>query len=239
MIATHSGHGELASFLLRQGADANAAEAGYSALHAAVLRSQVGLVTELLEQGANRDAVIEHGTSGRRFSADFSIRHQLIGMNSLWLAAKYGEVEIFKTLVDWGADPLFINDRGVTLLHVAMGNSGSSLEFRRDRIPNATPDHETEEQLTLELARELIRHGVDVDAADNRGFTALHHAVLKDFDRLVEYLVAEGANIDAMTDREQTPLSLAATPQTIPGTNGLRGTRPVIAEMLKQYGATQ
>ena len=41
VVATHSGHGPLGIYLLEQGADPNAAEAGYTALHAAVLRGQV------------------------------------------------------------------------------------------------------------------------------------------------------------------------------------------------------
>jgi ankyrin repeat protein len=238
VTAIHSGNSPLAGYLLQQDADPNASEAGYTALHAAVLRSQAGLVTELLEQGADLNAVIEHGSAGRRFSADYSIRHQLIGMNALWLAAKYGEVEILQTLLDWGADPLFVNESGVTLLHLAMGNSGSSLEFRRDRIPNALPDHEEEERRTLELTRILVEQGVDVNAADDQGFTALHHAVLKDFDQVVEFLVNQGADIHAVTSRDQTPLLLAETTQTIPGSNGLRGTRPEVAALLRRLGAS-
>ena len=40
-----------------------------------------------------------------------------------------------------------------------------------------------------------------------------------------------------MNRRQQTPLLLAETDQTLPGTNGLRGTRPEIAELLRQWGA--
>ena len=83
----------------------------------------------------------------------------------------------------------------------------------------------------------LIKLGVDVNAADDRGFTALHHAVLKDFPKVVEYLTMQGADINAVTQRSQTPLQLANTLQTIPGTNGLRGTRPEIAELLRRLGA--
>ena len=76
-------------------------------------------------------------------------------------------------------------------------------------------------------------------AADDRGRNAIHHAVLKDFPYVVEFLVAQGARIDVRNERDLTPLQLAETVQGIPGTNGLRGTRPRVAEMLRRLGATE
>lgn len=235
--AAHSGHEDLAIFLLEEGADPNTIGAGYTALHAAVLRSQVRLVEKLLEHGAIFDAKVEHGSPGRRFSADYSIRSQLIGRDAFWMAAKYGEVEILNILLGEGANPLVRDEGGVTALQVAMGNSGSSLDWRRDRIGNEALDLEDEERRTLELAQILIDEGVDVNAVDNRGRTAIHHAVLKDFPSVVEYLAMRGANIHLPNDRDLTPLQLAETVQGIPGTNGLRGTRPEVAAVLRRLGA--
>ncbi len=237
--AAHSGHEELAIYLLERGADPNAIEAGYTPLHAAVLRSELKLVRALLEHGAAIDIPVEHGTPGRRFSADYSIRSQLIGRDAFWMAAKYGEVEILKILLDAGADPFAIDENGVTTLQVAMGNSGSSLDWRRDRIGNEELDSQDEERRTLELAKILIDEGVDVNAIDNRGRNAIHHAVLKDFPSVIEYLVAHGASIDVRNERDLTPLQLAETVQGIPGTNGLRGTRPEVAALLRRLGAEE
>ena len=237
VIAAHSGHGPLGIYLLEQGADPNAARAGYTALHAAILRSQVELVEALLDHGADANAVVEHGTNGRRFSADYSIRHQLIGTNAFWLAAKYGELEILRMLAERGADPFVVPEGGMSALQAAIGMPGSSLESRRDRIGNSAPAPDDEERRTLELARIVIDLGVDVNAADQRGNTALHDAVRKDFASVVELLVAGGADVNAVNQRDQTPLVLAETPQTIPGTNGLRGTRPEVAELLRRLGA--
>ena len=236
VVAAHSGHGSLGIYLLEKGADANAAEAGYTALHAAVLRSQVELVEALLEHGADPNAEVQHGTPGRRFSADFGIRHQLIGTTAFWLAAKYGEPEIVRTLAEHGAYPFVLSQNGASTLQAAMGMPGSSLEGRRDRIGNSLPDAEAEERMTLELARIILDLGVDVNAADRRGNTALHDAVRKNFPSVVELLAARGADINAENQRGQTALVLAETPQTIQGTNGLRGTRPEIAAILRRLG---
>jgi ankyrin repeat protein len=235
--AAHSGHQDLAIFLLERGADPNAIDSGYTALHAAVLRSEVDLVEALLEHGAIIDTPVEHGSPGRRFSADYSIRSQLIGRDAFWMAAKYGEVEILKILLDAGADPLVREDDGITALQVAMGNSGSSLDWRRDRIGNQELDSEDEERRTYELARILIDEGVDVNAKDSRGRSAIHHAVLKNFPSVVEYLAMRGADIHMTNDRDLTPLQLAETVQGIPGSNGLRGTRPEVAAVLRTLGA--
>ena len=42
VLAAHSGHGETAAMLLEKGANPNSADNGYTALHAAVLRSDLG-----------------------------------------------------------------------------------------------------------------------------------------------------------------------------------------------------
>ena len=237
VLAAHSGHGPLAIYLLEQGADPNAAEAGYTALHAAVLRSQIELVNALLDDGADANALVEHGTPGRRFSADYSIRAQLIGVTAFWMAAKYGELEILRTLAKRGADPHLVPKPPVSALQAAMGMPGGSLENRRDRTGKSPPDPAEEERLTLELGRFILALGVNVNAADAEGNTALHHAVLKDFESVVGFLASNGADVNAANKRGRTPLVLAETAQTIPGTNALKGTRPKVAALLRRLGA--
>jgi ankyrin repeat protein len=64
--AAHSGHQAAGIVLLDKGADPNAAASGYTALHAAVLRSGGDLVKALLAHGANPNAQITRGTPVRR-----------------------------------------------------------------------------------------------------------------------------------------------------------------------------
>ena len=241
VVAAHSGHGPLGIYLLEQGADPNAAGAGYTALHAATLRSQVELAAALLEHGAEVDAIVERGTPGRRFSADFSIRHQAVGANAFWLAARYGELEILRMLAERGADPHVSPSNRWSALKAAMGVPQISQEDRRNRVdaPDDHMDRIDQEQLTLDLARTILDLGVDVNQADDRGNTALHDAVRTGFASVVDLLAAQGANLDALNDRGQTPLVLAETSLPVIGSNGLRSTQPEIAARLRELGADE
>ena len=69
--AAHSGNEDVAIALLEKGADPDAGEAGYTALHAAVLRSGVRLVNALVMHGADQNRRMTKGTPVRRNSEDF------------------------------------------------------------------------------------------------------------------------------------------------------------------------
>ena len=237
VIAAHSGHGPLATYLLDNGADPNAGDAGYTALHAAVLRSEVALAETLLDHGADVNAVVEKGTPGRRFSADYSIRHQAVGGNAFWLAARYGELAIARLLAERGADPHVSPANRMSSLMAAMGVSQIPQENRRNRVGAPEMDRADMERLTLELARTILDLGADANQADDRGNTPLHDAVRTGFASVVEILAAHGADLDATNDRGQTPLTLAESSLPVPGTNGLRTTRPQIAARLRELGA--
>ena len=76
VVAAHSGHGELAAFLLEQGADPDAAGAGYTALHAARLHEDEALVRALLAHGADPNVPLSTSTPTRRDSVDFYFHMQ-------------------------------------------------------------------------------------------------------------------------------------------------------------------
>ena len=59
-------------------------------------------------------------------------------------------------------------------------------------------------------ARALIADGVDVDAADGDGTTALHWAALNDDLETARALIAAGARVEAANRFDATPLALAA-----------------------------
>src|SRR5262249_53983211 len=104
VLAAHSGNGEAARLLLEKGADPNADGAGYTALHAAILRSDLALVNTLLAHGAKPGVQITKGTPLRRNSQDYNLPATLIGATPYWLAAKYVEPDIMRALSAAGAE---------------------------------------------------------------------------------------------------------------------------------------
>ena len=209
VVAAHSDHGALAKFLLERSADPDGAGAGYTALHAAVLRGNLDLVRALLTHGADPNAVVRHGTPGRRLSADYSLRYQQIGTNALWLAARFGHPEIMRVLAEHGAVAGSVPKDGTTVLKAAMGFVRGLTENREGRYGLAPPEHAAEERRSLEAARIAVEMGVDVNAVDAVGETALHDAARQRFDAVIEYLVGKGADLGIRNRRKQTALGVA------------------------------
>lgn len=236
VVAAHSGHGALAAYLLERGADPNAAAAGYTALHAAVLRGDLGLVKALLGHGADPNALVLHGTPGRRLGADYSLRHQMIGANAFWLASRFADIPIMRVLIESGADPFAAPKDGTTALKAAMGFAPGLTENRQFRygVPPLDPDEE--ERLTLQAARLAVELGVDVNAANDAGDTALHDAARQGFNSVIQFLADKGADLNVKNKREQTPLAIAQSRQPVAG-DSIANDRQSVADLLRKLGA--
>lgn len=217
VLATHSGHAALVDFLLERGADVTAAEVGYTALHAAVLRGDLGMIEALLAHGADPNARLTKGTRVPRDTNHWVLSAYLAGATPFLLAAKYAEPEIMRLLVEHGADPLLPTNDGTTPLMVAAGLTwGWNMEDRRDRaVPNEVVDalHANEVRTldVVELAFELgagaarrLDHAY-VNAANAAGDTALHAATFKGFGAVVDFLVARGGDMQARNRQGRRP----------------------------------
>jgi ankyrin repeat protein len=243
VTAAHSDQGAVAAWLLDNGADPNADGAGYTALHAAVLRGDLALLKALLAHGANPNAQLTKGTPVRRYSKDFALNESWVGATPFWLAARFAEIEMMRVLAASGADPLLAIKDGTTPLTATLAagiDSGPSASDRRERRLDpvelaALAENRSEyEGRTLEAVHMEVDLGADVNAANKAGDTALHSAASKGFNTVVQFLAEKGAKLDVKNRRGQTPLSLAVARQRLDGVID-KGT----ADLLRDLGATQ
>jgi ankyrin repeat protein len=201
-LAAHAGYGDLVEFLLEKGADPNAAQAGFSALHVAIMHRDEKMVRALLSHGADANAPVQSWTPTRRSSKDFHFGPELVGSTPFWLAARFSEPSVMRILVQHGANPLFVHhgDR------VVEGRGGSGFQHRTDVTTALMAaagmgggeewveiDRSEREALMLDAVKLAAELGVDVNAANTDGRTALDAAKASKYDRVVAFLVEKGA----------------------------------------------
>jgi len=198
VLAAHSGYGDLVEFLLDRGADANSSAAGFTALHEAVMRRDARIVAALLAHGADPNAPLRTWTPERRSSADFNFAPALVGATPFWLAARFNDPAVMRLLARNGADPLFVhrseyyaNDlfdrrtQATTALMAAAGMGGGRAWIQ--------PDRDQRDALALESVKLALELGVDVNAINTDGRTALDAARALKLEPVVAFLLGQGA----------------------------------------------
>jgi uncharacterized protein len=244
VFAAHSGHGQVAAYLLEKGADPNADGSGYTALHAAVLRGDLALVKALLVRGADPNARLKQGTPTRRASQDYNLSVQWIGASPFWLAAKFAETDIMRALAAGGSDSRITLPDGTTPLMAAANNSeyGRPQNDRRGRL-RPLDEYLTsvrsgqDEREALAAVKAVTDAGAEVNAVNALGDTALHIAVGYKQTSVVEWLVDHGANVNVKNKRGQTPLSIANRVTRLTDDEGSIDTKMV--ELLHRFGAVE
>jgi len=235
VLAAHSGNGSAASALLEKGANVNAAEIGYSALHAAVLRSDLNLVKTLLKHGANPNARISKGTPLRRNSQDYNLPATLIGATPYWLAAKYVEADLMQALLAGGADPGLSLPDGTTPLMAAAGmKEPAAKDADRRGLAIVDGGKLQDESQVVEAVTVALAQPGNINAASGNGDTALHSAVTQGYDRVVKLLADRGANLNAKNNRGITPLASLTNRNGAPNAS-----RSATIDLLKKLGAVE
>jgi ankyrin repeat protein len=194
-LAAHAGYREVVEFLLERGANPNADDAGFTALHAAIMRRDQKMAAALLAHGANANARVRAWTPTRRSSKDFNFPPELVGATPLWLAARFTQPDVIRLLVKHGADPLFVHrveyhagegaelrKLATTALMAAAGMGGGAAW-----VPVPRADRE---RLILETVKLAVELGVDVNAANTDGRTALDAAKAAKLETVVAFLTA-------------------------------------------------
>ena len=216
VVAAANAHWELADYLLDRGADPNLSGAGWNALHQTVRTRRpnpsggiagpiptgrvdsIDVVRKLIAKGVDLNArMMTNGMKDGQRS-----RLNRLGATAFFLAAKNTDVEAMRVLIEAGADPLIPSAEGTTPLMVAAGiaifipgEDGGSLPGQEDEV--------------LDAVRMCVELGTDLNATNFRDETALHGAAFRGVNRIVEYLVEHGADLDARTVEGWTPLAMA------------------------------
>ena len=236
-------HYDLAAMLLEHGADPNIADiAGMGALYAAVDMSSLqwtqgrpapilsdhldgaDLVKLLLAKGAKPNTRLTRAPLKRHHDAGTTLNFAA-GTTPLMRAARTNDVAVMRMLLDAGADPFATLPDGTTTLMIAAGLGYGGLRGEGIRIVVPTEDGAVE-AVTL-----LLERGVDVNAQNAAGNTALHGAVGRG-DKVVKFLASQGAYLEARNNAGFTPLDLA---NGAGGRGGRPGTvRESTAALLRQ-----
>ena len=211
MLAITNAHFELAALLLEKGADPNAVDAGWTALHQLAWTRRppiqhglpppvptgnldsLTLANKLLEKGANPNIRMtrEPGDGARNILSR-------VGSTPFLQAAKLGDLEYMRLLLAHGADASISTDEGATPLMAAAGVG----------IWQVGESAGTNEE-ALEAVKLCFELGNDVNAADVNGDTALHGAAHRGANEVVQYLVSKGAKMDVPNKLGWTPWIIA------------------------------
>jgi uncharacterized protein len=213
VLAVGSGHFELAAALLDAGADPNASAQGWTALHHLTWVRKPGtgsndpapygsgnmdsltLVRKLKAHGADVNARVTRRPNVGVTALNF------IGATPFFMAARGGDVELMRLLVELGADPKLPNEDGTTPLMAAAGVGTHSPGEDAGSPPEA-----------LEAVKLAIELGNDVNVVDKNGNTAMHGAAFKQLPDVVKLLAANGADINVWNRKNVsgwTPLRIA------------------------------
>ncbi|CAM9787414.1 unnamed protein product, partial [Laminaria digitata] len=201
------GNLEVVRTLLEHGVDVD--ECGpdrETALHNTVIhgRADPDLIDLLLSAGADIDARTVKGFTPLHLATD-----RPDSGDAAAILLRRGAA---KDAVDSGGKSAlhFAAERGHLAATRALLAAGADATLRIDGALKSAPLHMAAHHGQVEVVRELARHGVDLDAPDVGGFTALHHAAWKNKAGVVDALVDAGANVRAERHtRSSTPLFYA------------------------------
>jgi ankyrin repeat protein len=147
-----------------------------------VTEDPLPLIKKLLDAGADVNFLVNNTPRARM--RDGSPR--IVFATALMRAAFSGDIELVKLLLAHGADPKVLSKDSETTLMAACG-TGFIPGYSKGRTPAER----------LEVVKLLIDLGIDVNAADDYGITALMVAANIGDVPIIQYLIDKGADLAA------------------------------------------
>jgi ankyrin repeat protein len=209
--ALHSGHLNIAWFLLERGATGeNGGMACQTALYIASSRGYAEVVRSLLDRGADLkakcNALDEYG------------RH--VQWTPLLVALEKGRPEIARMLLERGVDVNYMDNRGSSPLHIARRRTSIDLvQLLLDHGANINASdtwrgetvlHDASSKGHITVVKLLLEHGANVDSRSKSRWTPLHCTTVMGHSKVAELLLDHGADVHAQNEDGWTALHLAA-----------------------------
>jgi ankyrin repeat protein len=245
ILAIINTHFDLAAMLVERGVDLNVADTtGMTALYAAVDMHTLGpmlsrpvpkltdtldasdVVKALLAKGAGPNPRLKRPIIGRHHdNGDASLGE---GTTPLMRAARSNDVKVMRLLLDGGANPVLTQKDYTNALMIAAGGGGRPSEYA------APPSEAT----ALEAVKLCLERGVDVNAFNANGQTAMHLAAGRGADSIVRFLAGQGAALNMKNKQGRTPLDVAMG-QGGRGRGGPPPVRESTAKLLRELLASR
>jgi ankyrin len=219
IAAITNNHPDVARYLIERGADIKAVDwYGRTPLWAAVETRNMDvdnatfvnsidrapflpLIEMLLQRGADPNARTKEVPPVRpdflRITASLSWV-DFTGQTPFITAALAGDVTVMKLLLKHGADPNIPTFSGTTALMAAAG-----VNWQYDQT------FDEGQQALLEAVKLCVELGLDVNAINSMGLTAVHGAANRGSDEIIKYLASIGAKLDVKDKEGRSPLAWA------------------------------
>jgi uncharacterized protein len=203
----------------------------------AYLQQKIGyleLIKKLLDQGADPNARTNRNTWFTQYNFDL-LRTDDSGASPFWRAAYASDIAAMKLLIEHGADPNVFTMKVATRGFNQGGVRGGSDTDPTGRppLPTGAPGtpplvaaagagysegfagnaHRFAPTGMLAAVKYLVEEvGVDVNAEDEDGNTAVHNAASRGDNEMILYLVSKGADVKKVNRRGQTTVDMANGP---------------------------
>ena len=219
VMAIENGHFDLAKYLVEKGADVTVAnDSGLTPVYAVVdvqwapvawapvpdttkqKTSYMDLLKILADHGANMNTKLTQGLWYR--PADHNQAWvKLGGSSAFWRAAQSTDLEAMKFLAAHGANVKDVSAQKDTALMMAAG-----VGWAGNFSTNAPGSY-------LPAVKYMVEDlGIDINAVDQLGYTAVMGAAYRGDNEMVEYLVSKGAKLDFRTNRGWSVTDMANGP---------------------------